>query len=120
MDDAFGVRGVQRIGNLNRQVQHFVGLERFPGKALLQGLSLQILHGDEGLAFVLVDIVNDADVGMIERGGSPGFPLESFQGLPVLREFFGQEFEGDGALSLVSSALYTTPMPPPPSFSSMR
>ncbi len=34
---------------------------------------------------------------MIERGGRFGFAAETFQGLPVLREFFGQEFQRDEA-----------------------
>jgi hypothetical protein len=37
---------------------------------------------------------------MIERGRSLGLSLESFQGLPVLGEFFRQELQGDGALEL--------------------
>jgi hypothetical protein len=91
MDDALGVGRVQRIGNLNRQLQHFLRPEWLPGKALLQGLPLQILHGDEGLAFVLANLVNRADIGMVECRGGPCFPLETLQRLMVLRQLFGKE-----------------------------
>jgi hypothetical protein len=54
----------------------------------------------EGLALVLADVINSADIGVIECGGSLRLALEPFQGLPVLGEFFGQELQGDGALEL--------------------
>ena len=38
MDYALRVGSVQRVGNLDRQVQQFVRLQRLAGKALLQGL----------------------------------------------------------------------------------
>jgi hypothetical protein len=33
---------------------------------VLKGLAFQILHHDERLAFVMTDVVNDADVGMVQ------------------------------------------------------
>jgi hypothetical protein len=46
---------------------------------------------------------------MIERGRCPRLALESFQSLPVLREFFRQELEGNkptelGVFGLVDDA----------------
>jgi hypothetical protein len=38
-----------------------------------------VLHGNKGLAVAFVDVVNGADVGMIERRGSLSFTLEAFQ-----------------------------------------
>ena len=49
------------------------------------------------LAVVLADFVNGADVGMIQRRCGPGFALEAFQGLRVLRDFVGQELQRDEA-----------------------
>ena len=49
---------------------------------------------------MLLDSVNSADVGVIESGSCLRFPLESFQVLAVLREFFRQELQRDGALEL--------------------
>ena len=106
MDDALRVGGVQRIGNLDGEVEQFVRLEQFPGNALLQGLALQQLHSDEGLAFVLADFVNRADVGMVQRRGGAGLALEAFQGLTVLAPLLRQELESDltaqrGVLGLI-------------------
>lgn len=49
---------------------------------------------------MFIDVVNGADVWMVERRGSLRFTLESFQGLPVLREVLRQELQGDGTLEL--------------------
>jgi len=88
------------IGDLNREFEQFVCLERLSGNALLERFALPILHHDKGLALVLPNVVNRADVRVIQRGGSLRFTLEPFQGLPVLGEFFREEFQGDGALEL--------------------
>jgi hypothetical protein len=56
------------------------------------------LHGNERLALVLLNSVNRADVGVVQSRSCLGFPLESFQVLSVLGEFFRQELQRDGAL----------------------
>src|SRR5262249_40657242 len=65
-----------------------------------QCLPFQQLHSDEGLTLVLVDVVNRADVGMIERTRSPRLALKAFQGLAVLCKMFRQELEGNEAAEL--------------------
>jgi hypothetical protein len=57
---------------------------------------------------------------MIQGGGGLGLALEPAQGLRIAGDIIGQELESNEAMQSVSSALYTTPMPPPPSFSTMR
>ena len=42
------------------------------GKALLQRLAPQQLRGDERLAFIFIDVVNGADVGVMERRSGVG------------------------------------------------
>jgi len=64
---------------------------------VFQRLPFQVLHGDEGLAFMLADFVDGADVGMIERRGGPRFTLKPFEGLTVRGNALGQELEGDEA-----------------------
>ncbi len=112
MDDAFGMRRIQSIGDLNRQFQQGLGRERLPLNAVFKRPALQKLHGDEGPALVLVDFVNGADVGMIERRGGAGFALESLQGLRVFGEFFRQELQGDAATEFGVLGLVYNPHPP--------
>src|SRR6516162_7854019 len=42
---------------------------------------------------MLPEFVNLADVGMVERGGRPGFPLKAFHGGRVIGPFFRQELQ---------------------------
>ncbi len=76
MHDALGMRGVQRIGDLDRDLQQLIGLQRFSGDALPQRLAFQQLHGDEGPLLVFANVVNDADVGVIQSRGGARFALE--------------------------------------------
>jgi len=50
---------------------------------MLQGLAAQHFHHDELLALVFGNLVDGADVGMIEGRCSPGFTAETFQSLGV-------------------------------------
>ena len=97
MDNAFRVRRLQAVGNLNRQLHHVIRFQRLALDAVFEGLALQVLHDDEGLAFMLVNVVNGADVGMIERRGRAGFALEAFQRLAVLGKMLRQKLQGDEA-----------------------
>ena len=70
------------------------------GDALLQRLSFEQLHGDKRVAPVLVNIVDRADVGMVEGGGGLGFALEALERLMVLGHLLRQEFERHKAVEL--------------------
>ena len=61
-----------------------VDLERTAVDAVLQGHAFEKLHGDEGLAVVFADLVDGADVGMVQRRGGAGFALEALERLRVL------------------------------------
>ena len=65
--------------------------QRFSLDAVLEGIALHQFHGDEGLAALLVDIVDGADVGMIQRRGGPGLALEALEGLLVIAPFLRAE-----------------------------
>jgi hypothetical protein len=80
---------------------------------MLEGHAVQVLHSDEGLSVLLTDVVNDADIGMIESGSRPGLALEAGQGLRIAGHFIGKKLESDEAmqacvLSLVHHAHATT------------
>ena len=70
---------------------------RTSSDAVLQRHAIETFHGDEGLAMLIVDFVNGADVGMVEGGGGLGFALEAAEGLRILGDFVGQELERDEA-----------------------
>ena len=92
MNDALCVSGIERIGNLDSEVEHLVECERLLANPMLQRLAFEQLHGDERncLAAVVhdVDFIDGADVGVIQRRGCPRFPLKSFERRAIFRESF--------------------------------
>ena len=69
VDDALFVSGVERISDFRSQVQHLFKLQGLARNAVLQRRTLQILHGNERLPVRFADIMNGANVGMIQRRG---------------------------------------------------
>ena len=62
---------------------------------MFERLPFEQLHGNERAAFEFADIVNSADVRMIERRGGAGFAAEPLDGLGVLGNVVGKEFQGN-------------------------
>ena len=80
--------------------------QRTPRDAVLQRHAVQKLHGDERTALLLANVVNRADVGVVQCGRGLCFTLKAGQRLRVSGDFIGQEFQGDksaqpGVLGLV-------------------
>ncbi len=98
MDDVFAVRGIERIGDFDGQAEQHVHFERAPGDAVLEGQAVEVLHGDESLAIFLANIVNGADVGMVQGGSRLGLTAKTLQRLPVLGDVLREEFQGDEAI----------------------
>jgi hypothetical protein len=76
---------------------------------MLQGHAIQKLHRDVGLLATLADVVDRADVGMVQSGGGTGFTSETFQRLRVSGNVIRQELERNettqfGVLGLVNDA----------------
>ena len=97
MHDSLRVRRVEAVGDLNTHLQKFRHFHRLAANAALEGLTLEQLHGDKRPAFELTNVVNRADVGMIERGCSAGLAAESLDGLRVLGNVVRKEFQSDTA-----------------------
>jgi hypothetical protein len=77
VDDAFRVRRVESIHNFDGDVEHLLQLHWSPTDGVLEGLALQILHRDEGFSILLPDVVDGADVGMVQGGCSFRLTAES-------------------------------------------
>ena len=77
----FGYPSCDRVGNLNGQREQRFQFQRLVADHVLQRLAVQVFHGDECLAILLTNVVNGADIGMIQSGSGPGFSAETLQGL---------------------------------------
>ena len=93
--DSGGMRGIERIRDFSSQPQNLVNLHRTPANPMFQGHPFEELHRDEGMAVLFADVVDGADVGMIESGGGLGLTPKSRQGLRVADYVIGKEFQRD-------------------------
>ena len=98
MHDSLGVRSIQRVRNFDPQRQHLVLRERLAGSGFLQGPPVEKFHGDKFAAVLLADIVNRANVRMIQRRRCLRFAPKTFQRNRIVRHFNRKEFQGDGAM----------------------
>ena len=100
VNDALGVRCVEPFGNLHRKIEEFVDFERFASDALPQRLALEELHRKKIPAAHLSNLVDGADIGMVQCGGSSRFAAKPLRRLRVVDQLVGEEFEGDAATEL--------------------
>ena len=92
--DPLRMSGIESVGNFDGQRENQFRFQRTPADAVLQRHAVEILHGDEGPAFALVNFVYDADVGVIQCGCGLRFTLKTGQSLGITGNLFGQELEG--------------------------
>ena len=95
--DAAAVRRIQRIGDLDAQLHNPLRRQRLVFDAVLQRGPFQQLHGDEVLVALAANVVDGANVRVVEGGRGPRFALETLQRLRVPGDLRRQELEGDKA-----------------------
>jgi hypothetical protein len=100
MDDAFRVRRIKPIRNLRRDIHQRLGIHRPSRDAMFERLAFEHFHGEIRPPFVLADLINSADIGMIQRGRRASLPLEAFESLRVGGKSVGQKFERDAAAEI--------------------
>ena len=91
--DAGLVRGVECIGNLNRQREQFVDRQAMGVQVVAQGSAVEPFHRDERPARVLTNLVDGADVGMIQRRRGSGFTSEALDRTSIVSELGREELE---------------------------
>jgi hypothetical protein len=62
----------------------------------------------------MADVIQDADMRMIQAGNSPGFALQALAGFGIGRDLVWQNLDGDGAIQACVFGRYTSPIPPAP------
>ena len=93
MHDALVVGDIERIGNLDSDVEDLIQRKRMAVDLLGEAFAFEQLHGDEVLPIALLDGVDGADVGMVQPGGGARLLLEPLQSVCVPLEVAGQEFQ---------------------------
>jgi hypothetical protein len=89
--------------------------QRLARQTVGQRLALEILHDEKANAFGIPNVVQRADVRMIERRDAFGLALEALARIGVLGDLRRENLIATVRSSRVSRARYTSPMPPAPS-----
>src|SRR6202161_4068723 len=93
MDDALGVRNFQAVRQLNGDVQKLGYSNRLFGDALLESLAFQQLHRNEGALFKFPDIVNRANVWVIQRRREARIALKTLDCLGITPNIAGKKLQ---------------------------
>ena len=93
-------RAFAYLDGLKPPIEHRFDLQWLASDLMPERLTLQQFHGDEGSPIGLINLVDRADVRVVQRGSSLGFPLETAKSLCVVGELVGKEFQGDVATEL--------------------
>src|SRR5208283_1550241 len=98
VNDSLGVGGVERVGNFDAEREQSFNFQWMPRYAVFQRCPIQKLHGDECLSALLSNVINRADVGMVQSGCGLSFALKAGERLRVAGNVFRQELKGDKAM----------------------
>src|SRR5438270_11089369 len=97
MDNALGMRRIERIGYVNADRQQSFGLKRARADQILQRLAFEIFHDDEGLIALLADVIDRADIGMVQRRGGLSLTAEAAERRRVASDGLRQKLPGHEA-----------------------
>ena len=98
MGDSGAMRAVERVGDLGGELERLIERERALLDAGGQRLALQVLHHHVAGAILIADVVECADVRMIQRCDGAGFAFEAGAQILALGDVFRQDLDGDGAV----------------------
>jgi hypothetical protein len=89
---------IKRICNWHTQIKSFLHFERLAANLMLERLPFEQFHSDEGPAAFLANVMNGADIRMIEGRRRLGLAAETFQGLRIPRKLVGKKLKRDEAI----------------------
>jgi hypothetical protein len=95
MHDARPVRAVEGVGDLDAETEHVVDRERPALNAIRERLALDQLHDEVEIVPLAPDVVDDADVRMVERGNEPRLALEARADLGRACQIARQDLDRD-------------------------
>jgi hypothetical protein len=86
---------VECVSDLDRNLYRVVDIEGPSFQSVGQGPSFEMLHHEVVCAVVVPDVIERADVRMIQRGERHGLAFESRDSIRLVRERGWQDLDGD-------------------------
>src|ERR1044071_1582013 len=100
MNDALFVRGLERIGNLQRDAQRRVDTQRATLQPLGEGFAFDELHDEEMTAVVLLESVERRNPRVVQCSKRFGLPLEASDPLRIACEVWRKNLDRNRASEL--------------------
>src|SRR5690348_7803039 len=97
MNDSAGVRRVERVCDLNREVQQNVIRQRTAANAVAQRLTFEQFHYEKALPVLFADIVQDADSRMVQSRNRTCLAMETTERQRILSQILRKEFQRNHA-----------------------
>ena len=122
MNDSVTVRFIERVRNLKGVFERLLQRKRTLRQPIRERLALEVLHHDvvdvilaadlSAVALAKVDVVEGADVRMIQARNGARLLLEALAELGMLRKMLGEHFDGDdtieaGVVGFINLARYS-------------
>ena len=95
MHHTLPVRLVESVGNLDCVFESLVERQSAFVEALRKGFTVDQFHDQIVDAVLPADVVECADVRVIQTADGPGLTLETFAALRVVGHVFGKDFDGN-------------------------
>src|SRR3954447_17548999 len=89
------MRRIQSIGHFRCQGEQFAERKRPAVNEVSQRGPFEELHHKKGPVDMAADLVNGADIWVIQSGGRPRLPTESLERIWVSSQIFGKELHCD-------------------------
>ena len=100
VDDAFSVRGIEAVGDLDRDGKQALNIKRIRIDEVLESDSLKVFHHDERLIALPANFINRANARVIQGRSSARFAAKAFQDLCVRNHFVWKKLERNEAAEL--------------------
>jgi hypothetical protein len=115
MDDSAIVRMCKGLGQLHAVTDHVVDRQRPAGDPSAERRAVDDFHRDVGVAVGFADVVDGADVRMIERGRGARLAQQALPPFRIRRQITRQNLESDVARQTGVVRAIDLAMPPAPS-----
>src|SRR6266849_10276114 len=97
MNDGLSVSSLEGLCHLMSVFGHAFNVHRPTRNAMLERLPLEKLHDNKTLAIVLVDVIDGADVWVIQGRGRSRFALKALNGWMIFGKPLGKKFQANVA-----------------------
>jgi hypothetical protein len=92
VDDAVRMRGVERIGNLDGEIEKLLDRDPLTPGLIRQHLPIEQFHDEKVLSVALPDVIQRADVRVTQLRDRSGFSLEALASIGRRRNVRRQDF----------------------------